>query len=42
MLHFVQGNFESVENIFRRIEQQSDVPSDILSQIEKTRHKMKE
>lgn len=41
MLHFVQGNYESVENIFSRIEQQSDVSSDILIQIEKTRQKMK-
>ena len=41
MLHFVQGNYDSVENIFSRIEQQSDVSSDILIQIEKTRQKMK-
>ena len=40
MLYFVQGNFDSVENIFVRIEQQPEVPSDILSQIEKTRQKM--
>lgn len=40
MLHFLQGNFESVENIFTRIEEQGDVSEEILIQISKTRIKM--
>lgn len=40
MLYFVQGKFDSVENIFAKIELQDEVSEEIIIQINRTRAKM--